>query len=504
MSADEDTELRDLVAQTLESSGVLGKIRAELRASVFLALEEQDAVQNKTPFINQDLKKFLSTKEGFLIASVVQEFLEHFRLDFTLAVFNPETNFGEKYEGRETLSKDLDIVDSDKSRGKPLLCELLKRANEQSSRTPLPRANSRTESDGGRGVIYKVDLTAVQIADAKEKFEYYDKDKSGSIDKDELRSLFIDMFPHFHRNMLERYVNDEFRAGDSDFSSCIDFDEFLGMYRRLFVVCRSVVSHDVSEILPQSQRRLNDSIKTNINLKPISVGQSNNFNKKDGPGAQNLPSFTEKSELRKPIAHRQRSLSAGSEGSEDSFFDEVPSPGRKPPSYSLKPKRESPPPSPPKTPPLKAGGLSSLLNAPSLTGSGMGSLAGAPSLSGKGGAKDAQSPDWKDLKALDNKLDKMSFDLSKSEGSEDYEDDFQSSQDSQSVTHSRGQKSQKSNEGNSISEDISEDIQEEIDISGDDDFLASSQEKFDELTTDRSVSQLSGHFDYTEDAQLEF
>ena len=52
-----------------------------------------------------------------------------------------------------------------------------------------------------------------------------------------------------------------------------------------------------------------------------------------------------------------------------------------------------------------------------------------------------------------------------------------SSQDSQSVTHSRGQKSQKSNEGNSISEDISEDIQEEIDISGDDDFLASSQEK---------------------------
>ena len=52
-----------------------------------------------------------------------------------------------------------------------------------------------------------------------------------------------------------------------------------------------------------------------------------------------------------------------------------------------------------------------------------------------------------------------------------------SSQDSQSVTHSKGQKSQKSNEGNSISEDISEDIQEDIDISGDDDFLASSQEK---------------------------
>lgn len=30
MSADEDTELRDLVAQTLEANGVLGKIRVNM------------------------------------------------------------------------------------------------------------------------------------------------------------------------------------------------------------------------------------------------------------------------------------------------------------------------------------------------------------------------------------------------------------------------------------------------------------------------------------------
>ena len=62
MAGEEDTELRDLVAQTLEAKGVLGKIRvihffgapiglievrctfqAQLRAQVFLALEEQEA-----------------------------------------------------------------------------------------------------------------------------------------------------------------------------------------------------------------------------------------------------------------------------------------------------------------------------------------------------------------------------------------------------------------------------------------------------------------------------
>ena len=39
---EEDTELRDLVTQTLENNGLLGKIQAQLRAGVFLALEETD------------------------------------------------------------------------------------------------------------------------------------------------------------------------------------------------------------------------------------------------------------------------------------------------------------------------------------------------------------------------------------------------------------------------------------------------------------------------------
>ena len=34
MSADEDTELRDLVAQTLETNGVLGKIRVRYKPNI--------------------------------------------------------------------------------------------------------------------------------------------------------------------------------------------------------------------------------------------------------------------------------------------------------------------------------------------------------------------------------------------------------------------------------------------------------------------------------------
>ncbi|KAF4533473.1 hypothetical protein B566_EDAN016561 [Ephemera danica] len=72
MSGEEDTELRDLVAQALENNGVLAKIRA------------------KKTFHNKPLKQFLQTTEGVIAASLVREFLEFFNLDYTLTVFDPE------------------------------------------------------------------------------------------------------------------------------------------------------------------------------------------------------------------------------------------------------------------------------------------------------------------------------------------------------------------------------------------------------------------------------
>ncbi|XP_067051696.1 centrosomal protein 43-like isoform X2 [Acropora muricata] len=109
MSAEEDTELRDMVAQTLESKGVLGKIRG------------------KIPLMNPELKKFLSTSEGCLVTGLVREFLEYFDLDFTIAVFDPESNFSDRYSGRNNLAKDLKLQDVSGSAKRPLLAEVVKR-----------------------------------------------------------------------------------------------------------------------------------------------------------------------------------------------------------------------------------------------------------------------------------------------------------------------------------------------------------------------------------------
>ncbi|XP_050464348.1 uncharacterized protein LOC126858236 isoform X1 [Cataglyphis hispanica] len=123
ISMEEDTELRDLVVQTLENNGVLAKIRAELRASVFLALEEQDSVMNPEPLLNKTVKQYLSNSEGKLLFSLVREFLEYFGLDYTISVYDPETYLGKEYNyaGRNKLCEELGIDSTE-----PLLGEILK------------------------------------------------------------------------------------------------------------------------------------------------------------------------------------------------------------------------------------------------------------------------------------------------------------------------------------------------------------------------------------------
>uniref|UniRef100_F6ZZJ9 Centrosomal protein 43 n=1 Tax=Monodelphis domestica TaxID=13616 RepID=F6ZZJ9_MONDO len=111
----------DLLVQTLENSGVLNGIKAELRAAVFLALEEQEKVENKTPLVNESLKKVLNAKDGRLVASLVAEFLQFFNLDFTLAIFQPETSTVHGLEARENLARDLGIIEAEGTVGGPNL-----------------------------------------------------------------------------------------------------------------------------------------------------------------------------------------------------------------------------------------------------------------------------------------------------------------------------------------------------------------------------------------------
>ncbi|XP_060585037.1 centrosomal protein 43-like isoform X9 [Ruditapes philippinarum] len=484
MSADEDTELRDLVAQTLETNGVLGKIRAQLRASVFLALEEQESIQNKTPFQNPDLNKFVTTKEGQAVVGLVREFLDFFNLEFTQAVFEPESGCNTTYEGRNTLAKQLNISENTGGPKVPLLAEILKRPQGEKTSVGRPIGIEGKSGETDAHTTIPQELTPKQLADARKKFEYYDRDKNNEIDKEELRDLFTDMFPNFNRNMLDRYVNDEFRAADRDISNKsyfsitskgISFSEFLSMYKRLFLQCRSVVSGDVSDILsPASNKSLSSHISKASNSERSErslVDSRNQRNLENGP--------------------KQLIQDNNNTDTEEDFFDDPvptsPSTGFK--AYGSEDKSD-------KSESNGIGGQKTGSQGRGQSG-GMSSLQGLPSLTGDRGTSGRKSPQGEpseNLRAMDKRMSDLGLDGDGQDYS--YEDDFVSE------GHSMSQKSPRTRseaQNGSIAEEIEEDL-DDLSIEGDD-LLRSEKSAFDDMTTDRTISQHETGYDYIEDLQ---
>ncbi|XP_033861148.1 centrosomal protein 43-like isoform X7 [Acipenser ruthenus] len=416
MSAtEEDTELRDLLIQNLETSGVLNKIKAELRAAVFLALEEQEKVENKTPLVNESLKKFLNTKDGRLVASLISDFLQFFNLDFTMAVFQPEISTLNGLESRDAVARELGIPDTEATKGAPLLLELMKRGRHKD------RGSSFAEGDWA--VHVPKELSLKQIAEARKNFDHYDKDRNGEINKEELRILFTDLFPHFHKNMLERYVTDEFRAVDKDFNNSIDFDEFLGMYKRLFIQCRSVVTNDLSDIV-QTPSKFHEE---KLHFTPVSKVIESSHSELSLPtgGVKNKSNvhisaseskLDSKLNSNVPAVKKGKDFDLNNEEDEgDSFFDDpLPRPEKtygwwshtdksisggslsksKKNGSSHKERTDSSRP---------VGSLASLSDAPPLK-TGLGSLAGVPPLKGPTDIGNGKDIDLKDLKTMNEKI----------------------------------------------------------------------------------------------------
>ncbi|XP_045106903.1 centrosomal protein 43-like isoform X2 [Portunus trituberculatus] len=115
---DEDASLKELVTKTLQTNGVLGKI------------------QKGIPLVSPPTRQVLGTHEGAVAACLVQDFLQCLGLDFSLAVFSPESGHPSlwSYPGSEALSSSLGLasgrgkrgINDDKGHSIPLLIELLR------------------------------------------------------------------------------------------------------------------------------------------------------------------------------------------------------------------------------------------------------------------------------------------------------------------------------------------------------------------------------------------
>ncbi|XP_051954622.1 centrosomal protein 43-like isoform X6 [Xyrauchen texanus] len=475
MSAtEEDTELRDLLIQNLENSGVLNKIKAELRAAVFLALEEQDKVENKTPLVNENLKKSLNTKDGRLVAGLITDFLQVFNLDFTVAVFQPEINtYLNGLDSRESLLEELGISESEVNRNTPLLLELVKRGRHKDKTSIF--------TEGGRVASFPKELLPCQIAEARKTFDCHDKDKSDEINRDAVIAIFSDLFPQFSRNMLESYVNEELRAKGKDANSSMDFQEFLGMYKCFFMQCQSVVTTDYSEILHSSSKSTEDRI---ISPSASKIPRYKGFVKHSSAQEEKAdPKTADRRHGETLGIHKSRGSVQVLDGSEKGLDDwrSAPTPLRRALDLGMEDEDEEgdsffddPLPKPQKTygwsdrlGSISGKALSAGVHLKSTGGSISVESSQRDHVSNKNGTSSSKDKGVKDFQAENEKSRSPLLDEDL-----DYDDDFNSHRSEVS-----------------IDEEI-----EEVSIEGPD-----ISEKFDETTQDVSVSQISLGADYMED-----
>jgi len=102
-------EMKNLVIQTLETRGILGQIRAKLRSAVFKVVDDQDSKLNSQPsgcglkWENPNLYKIKETSMGGLTAEMIREYMEYFRMDYSLSVFIPECSISPERLKKEEI-----------------------------------------------------------------------------------------------------------------------------------------------------------------------------------------------------------------------------------------------------------------------------------------------------------------------------------------------------------------------------------------------------------------
>ncbi|CAL9246330.1 unnamed protein product [Arabidopsis halleri] len=150
-------DLKTLVTRTLEKNGVLAKIRAELRASVFEAIEEEDRViennEGLPPALlgscNDRARQLHASPSGRLLSALICEYLDWAQLNHTLKVYQPECNLAKdswKSEVRDFSSNNGYELNRNGD-NRPLLLDVLEGFLKFEDMTQVMGGSSRRESE---------------------------------------------------------------------------------------------------------------------------------------------------------------------------------------------------------------------------------------------------------------------------------------------------------------------------------------------------------------------
>lgn len=150
--SDDDAELKDVLIRSLSENGILSRLKAQLRAAVYLALEKHN-YNDGMPQANDAVRALQSNEDGLIIVSLLVDFLEHTNLFNALEVFTHEADLNQlPLFSRDDLCSMLGLVPNTSS---PVLSSLLSAYRRVKSRNEdNSSSEKRVLSDGQNQVRY--------------------------------------------------------------------------------------------------------------------------------------------------------------------------------------------------------------------------------------------------------------------------------------------------------------------------------------------------------------
>ena len=203
-SVDLQQEAKELILKELEEKGVINYMRAKIKKSIIDIISSQsEAVQQKFDFdYMTPLHRLNKPKEIVLLCQLIKEFLKFYELEYTLPIFENESNIKENIK-RETLLKEVKL-ENQKDNSKPvlllLLLDKLNRKeelfnNQNKKNIDRYEMNSKSERDSVNSENKKIELNPTTFGSTNKSLEMAEP-------------MTVDKFNNFNINEVYKNENE--------------------------------------------------------------------------------------------------------------------------------------------------------------------------------------------------------------------------------------------------------------------------------------------------------
>ena len=173
-------EAKEVILKELEEKGVINYMRAKLKKQIL------DIINSKSDTFKQNidfdymtpLHRLNKPKELILVCQLIKEFLKFYELEYTLPIFENESNVKENIK-RETLLKELKLEEN-KKESKPVLLMLLEDKlnrkddifnNQNKKNIDRYELSSKSERDSLNNDIKKMELNPTTFGSTNKSLE---------------------------------------------------------------------------------------------------------------------------------------------------------------------------------------------------------------------------------------------------------------------------------------------------------------------------------------------